>query len=196
MICDGDTFTRGGLRFRFRTKNDEHHDVPWDTEDGHGIVRKAKRDGSTGFIVKKPGDRVLYKGGRNEYSFIYDWAGACRMAKKDGWNAEPYDAPNRIERAVQADFDRMQAYLKDDWWYVGVIVEMLDVNGDVIEKESLWGIESDSGDYFEEVANELADELLYPRQQAWRKALNQRREHRGVERLAAVMAAPLLGAVL
>lgn len=66
-----------------------------------------------------------------------------------------------VAEAVRLDFERLRAWANDEWHYVGVIVELLDVEGDETgEDESLWAIESDSPDYHAEVARELADQLI------------------------------------
>lgn len=62
--------------------------------------------------------------------------------------------------AAMADYDRLRQWCDNQWCYVGVVVESLDGEGDVIDSASLWGIESDCEDYLEETAHDLAEELL------------------------------------
>lgn len=62
--------------------------------------------------------------------------------------------------AAMADYDRLRQWCDNQWFYVGVVVESLDEEGDVIDSASLWGIESDCEDYLEETAHDLAEELL------------------------------------
>ena len=62
--------------------------------------------------------------------------------------------------AALADFDRLRRWCDNQWHYVGVIVESLDADEDVIDSASIWGIESDADDYLDEVAQDLAAELL------------------------------------
>ena len=62
--------------------------------------------------------------------------------------------------AAMADYDRLRQWCNGGWHYVGVVVESLDEDEDVIDSASLWGIESDCGDYLEKVAQELAEDLL------------------------------------
>lgn len=186
---DGDEFTHHGLRFRFLTERDDDHGHPWDEEDGHGPVRYV-RGAIT--LTKRCGERVL-KSDRWG-AWLYDWQKAAKLARQDGWNAEPFDAPHRIQRAVQADFDRMRGYLNDDWGYVGVCVILLDADGaEATDRydNALWGIESDCKVYHEEVAHQLADEIVRPRLGAWREALKAARTARELGNLAQVMAAPL-----
>lgn len=63
--------------------------------------------------------------------------------------------------AAMADYDRLRRWCEDQWHYVGVVVETkCDCCGTWGHKRtSLWGIESDAGDYMEEVARELAEEI-------------------------------------
>ena len=62
-------------------------------------------------------------------------------------------------RAARADFERLRDWCLDRWHWCGVVVVMLDDEGDELDRASLWGIESDAGQYLDEVAAELADEL-------------------------------------
>lgn len=58
--------------------------------------------------------------------------------------------------------ERHRAWLKDEWYYVGVVVTLLDIEGNETDAaQSLWAIESDSGAYLQEVAGELADECAH-----------------------------------
>jgi hypothetical protein len=57
--------------------------------------------------------------------------------------------------------DRLDAYRRDEFNLVGVLVRALDDFDEEIGRNSLWGIESDSArSYFGQVARELADEIL------------------------------------
>ena len=92
---------------------------------------------------------------------------------------------------MQADFKRLSDWLYGYWHWIGIEVKLLDADGGKVDSASLWGIESDCGDYGEEVAHQLADELLSPLRKVWRLALADRRAQRSLERLAAVQAAVL-----
>lgn len=160
-MYDRDIFEHNGNRFMFRTDYDDTGETPWDREDGHGIVSEWTRR------AKKPGELVLCSdNGSRRY---YDFQGTVALAKRDGWDAEPYGGTKgeKAARAAMADFKRLRDWCNDRWSYVGVIVCMVDDDDDVIEdtEQSLWGIESDCDDYLEEVAHELADECaasLFP----------------------------------
>lgn len=186
-MYDGDTFTipqAPGYTFQLKIVYDDDNTPPWERADGHGKVRSV----SAWFArpKKSPGERVLFS--ERGTHWIYDWQDACKQARRDGWNAEPFDAPNRIERAVQADFDYLRRYLENQWHYVGVCVSLLDEDGGRVTDPyefAIWGIESEATDYIEEVAKELARECamsrgitLDQRRKAWRDALTEARERR------------------
>lgn len=64
--------------------------------------------------------------------------------------------------AARADFDRLAAWCRDEWHYVGVSVTV-SRNGVQLTPDyahALWGIESDAPDYLTETATDLAGEAL------------------------------------
>jgi len=142
-----------GLLFGVELVPDECHGPPWKEEDGHGPVSEwtTRR--------KAPGERVL--SGRAGRHLYYDFEEACEIALREGWGGFSGTPKQRAALAAEADFQRLKAYCDDKWWYVGVVVELLDDDGDSmgLEKESLWGVESD-GEYWRDVATELARELI------------------------------------
>jgi hypothetical protein len=145
-----------GFMLAARIEYDDCGDTPWERGDGHGPVSEWTSRG------KRPGEWVLCQDrGSRRY---YDAQAAVRQAKEEGWDAPPYGVGTtgeRATRAVKADFERLRAWCNDEWSYVGVVVSV-SRNGVVLDEHaaSLWGIESDAGDYLREVANELADEAL------------------------------------
>jgi hypothetical protein len=58
-----------------------------------------------------------------------------------------------------ADYDRLRKWCSDQWHYCGIVVTAYR-EGIALGSASLWGIESDAGDYLLEVANELLPEAL------------------------------------
>ncbi len=161
MLYDGDTFTHDGLTFTFRTERDDDTGAPWDEHDGHGPVSEWRSSYNGQPVMKRPGQMVLIHD-RGSYR-LYDFAEAVRMAKRDGWNADPLDVPGetkgqRAHKAAMADFNRLRRWCNDQWYWCGVIVTCDDLPGE--PSASLWGIESDAGEYFAEVAKELADEII------------------------------------
>ncbi len=156
-----DTIEHAGRTFAVRLEHDDVRGPPWNREDGHGPVSDWKRARSHrhGTFVKSPGEMILHE---DCGSFrTYDFQEACRIARRDGWgdverlpgwNAAtfrkmfPGDTParHRSPRAY-ADFDRLRRWCNGDWHYVGVVVTLLDEEGDETDEvESLWGIESDA----------------------------------------------------
>lgn len=53
------------------------------------------------------------------------------------------------------DYERIVGLERGDWYFMGVIVTA-HVDGEEVAYESLWGIESDAGDYIEEVIKDCA----------------------------------------
>jgi hypothetical protein len=161
MQLDNDwtRFELNGATYAAKLERDDWHGAPWDEECGHGDV--------TGWETrdKRPGEMILSEDRRAKR--FYDFAGAVKLAKRDGWNAKPYDVPGetkgqRAHKAAMADFNRLRAWCNDDWCYVGVIVATVCPCCDEVQEDntqSLWGIESDAGEYLFEVAQELAEEL-------------------------------------
>jgi hypothetical protein len=161
-----DSIELKGLTFRVAIEPDDGAlGAPWDEHDGHGPVRHTRA------AFKQPGERILHSD--RDGQWLYDWAGAMRKAEKDGWGLSPDDTaalaqklgraptPGEIRaEAVQRDFDFCRRYASGDWDWCGVVVTLLDADGEPThERESLWGIESDEYSYHEEVARELAEEI-------------------------------------
>jgi hypothetical protein len=149
------TFTHNGRSFAAKIVDDPDHDAPWDSCDGHGPVRQVPThySYSAGRYValgKRPGERILHVDGRSVW--LYDWQAAAQQARRDKWGPT-------LDEALGAEFARLRGWLEGGWWYVGVIVTADDGES---EPESLWGIESDSGDYLEEVAHQLAEQHPAP----------------------------------
>lgn len=169
---------RDGLTFAVYEHHDQHHGRPWEEEEGHGEIREVR--GSTyasNYPAKLPGERPLAR--ERGWALYYNFADAVKTAREEwGISNEKREemtkqlgrAPTQGEIAVAAaeqDFERMRRYASGDWHYIGLEVELLDVDGEGTGlSESLWGIESDCGDYVEEVSAELADQVA---QQVGRK---------------------------
>lgn len=157
-----DTIERDGFTLRARIEHDSDTGAPWEEHDGHGPVSGWEcRD-------KRPGELILsgpsYGMGRMTGRRFYDFAEACRIARRDGWNAKPYgvqgETPRqRAARAALADFEHLRGWCNDQWNWCGVVVTA-ERAGVELGTASLWGIESDAGAYLVEVANELAAEAV------------------------------------
>jgi hypothetical protein len=127
---------------------------PWLDCDGHGPVSDwTTRD-------KRPGELVLSEAhGSRRY---YDFSEACRIARRDQWGYTLLQGTprQRAAEAARRDFDYLRSWCNDGWRYVGVIVELLDDDGDGTGiEESCWGVESD-GDGWKSVATDLAHDII------------------------------------
>jgi len=152
-----ETREHGSLSFRVEWVYDHDSNPPWDREDGHGPVSDWEHRS------KRPGEMVL-RSDRGSHRF-YDFAEAVKLARKDGWNTAPYNWPSRGARAhaaALADFKYLQAWCNDQWYYCGIVVTLLNADGDPDSVDaSLWGIESECVDYHQEVIEELITECLH-----------------------------------
>lgn len=189
-MSDTFDFTYEGVRFRAYVEHDTDAEPPWEGEEGHGPIRDARAFyGLKHQGIKRPGERVLHRDRGTVW--LYDIKAAVEIAKRDGWG---YSPPHENDRAncyrtkgeiaalaVEEDFKRMRAWMRDDWWYVGVCVVSLDRDGDPEQdryQHALWRIESDSPDYHREVAEQLAAEIIHEKRKHFREELHEARERR------------------
>jgi len=162
QIQDGDTFEHKGVTFTFQTERDDGHGEPWKESDGHGVVS------GWDFRDAIRGEWVLARD--RGYKRFYNWFETMAIAKRDGWGLHDDEIAKlavKLKRtptkrdirkeAVRRDFNFLRGWCSDEWNYVGVTVSARGV-----EDQSLWGIESNAGDYLMEVARDLADEALHP----------------------------------
>jgi hypothetical protein len=151
------TCTVDGFTLTATIERDDAGQPPWEREDRHGIVSDW-----TG-RAKRPGEWVLCKD--RGYFRYYDADTSLQIAKRDGWSAAPHDQGTNAERAARAvreDYERLQAWCRDDWCYVGVCVDVRR-NGVKLTNRydvALWGLESDAGKYLRDVANEMIEQAL------------------------------------
>lgn len=158
-----------GLKFDVERFYDHTSGAPWDEAEGHGPVSEwTVRD-------KRPGERVL-SSDRSFYRY-YDIAEATRIAKRDGWGLgdearqaltkqlgrQPTQGQITAE-AVQRDYAYLRGWCNNDWHYCGLVVSLLDINGDQTHtSESLWGVEDGfavrDDSWIEEAATELAQQI-------------------------------------
>lgn len=151
------TLEHGGKTFTFSVKFEEDDNrEPWKEGDGHGPVSDwTQRD-------KLPGELVLNTDHGSKR--FYDYTEACKIALRDGWNAAPYPTTpetkrQQAARAAMADYEYLREWCADQWRYVGVIVTLLDDDGEETNVcESLWGVE-DRNNYHHTTAKELAEGL-------------------------------------
>ena len=135
--------------------------------DWQEAVKIAKRDG-WGFlpyelVIEKDSDKYPCGGRATAGPFTAYDAEEFNRAIHDVYKQHraTMTAGQNAEDAVQRDFDNLRGWCNDDWCWVGVVLSVskggvtLDVHA-----ASLWGIESEAGDYFNEVANELLEEAV------------------------------------
>lgn len=156
------TLEHDGITYTATLHNDDDSDAPWERDDSHGPVTDwmSKDD-------KRAGYRVLSVDGRS--ARFYDFAEAIEIAKRDGWDSEPYNTGTKGERAVravEADFKALKAWCNDEWHYVGVSVTAERLGVDLVDSYdvALWGIECNypnaDNSYLLEVANDLLPEAI------------------------------------
>lgn len=159
-VGGGQTIERDGFTIRAKIVHDPHCGEPWKAHDGHGPVSDWRPMRS-----KRPGEWVLNRDG--ESARFYDMAEAAKIARRDGWGCEGgrlegESARQYAARAALADFKRLKAWCNDEWTWAGVVLEVERAGVTLTDRyaHALWGIESDAGDYFAEVANDLLSEAL------------------------------------
>jgi hypothetical protein len=173
---DGVTFDYLGLTFRLTTERDDDHGAPWKEEDGHGPIRVigSRED-------KRPGEWLFSSDCRHATLYAYDAQAAMIEARRDEWGLSPdkVDAlrvtlkrePTKGDiaaEAVRLDFEHLRGWVRDDWEYSCLKVELCDVDGDTVdgEAEYLGGVVFEYGEegslikeYGEGMAHELASRL-------------------------------------
>lgn len=169
-IGESFTFTVEGHEFRADIREDDSHGAPWENDCGMLEVQRVSH-GHT----KRASECFLYRGSRREYSYVYHVGESQAKARTESWGcnektqaafvAEHGREPGPREMAVLAVRDNAEylaEWCRDDWSFVGVEVSMLDAEGEAIpgRKGSLWGVESLSDYARDEVAPELAREIL------------------------------------
>lgn len=144
-----------GITLTASLQSDYGHGAPWEYEEGHGPVSEWTSR------PKRPGELVLNED--RGFRRFYDFQEAVKIARREGWGAGPgtesLPAGERAHIAAMADYERLLAWCKDEWTYVGVVVTA-SRGGIELAKASLWGIESDAESYILEVANELIPEAI------------------------------------
>jgi len=163
-LIETETREFAGREYEVKTFYDSHMGAPWLEHDGHGPVTDWE------FRDKAPGELILNED-RDGSKRFYDFEAAVAIARRDGWsaNAADYEAwkagtlttGQRAERAARADYERLRGWCEDSWHWIGIQVAPLCDCGEAVEDkaESLWGIESDCGDYFDSIVTELVEQI-------------------------------------
>ena len=154
----------GGLYAIVKIEHDSDYSPPWGNSDGHGVVSDWEH--------REERERRWELGqSRWDYRY-YDWRETLKIAKRDGWGHS-----GDIMDAVRRDYEYLRAWCSDEWYYVGVIVELYDANEELIGEESCWGYESYCENYLCSEARSWLRWMLVN----YRK---QQREKRKQERIA------------
>ena len=97
-LHDGDLFEHDGFDFKVYIEDDQDSGTPWDREDGHGPVSDwTTRD-------KQAGELVLHSG--RSHKRYYDFAEACKIARRDGWGFMPYKLEVTPVAGEFADYEK------------------------------------------------------------------------------------------
>lgn len=153
FVARDDIELAGGYEVQVAVERDDCLGAPWDECDGHGIVSEwTRRD-------KQPGEWVLCedRGSRR----FYDARESMTVARRDGWDAQPFGvgtAGERAARAVRRDFEYLRAWCTDDWAYM-IVTVTLSRKGEEVARDSLGAVES-YRDYWRDVAADMANELV------------------------------------
>lgn len=120
----------------------EFTDKPnWNEQDKHLIIDREAR-----------GER-----GNGEYRYFvcaYDLLDAKKWYKDHGYSK--HDCAMLPRKHALEDYERMQAYNRGDWGMMGIVVSIPEFD----VQNSLWGIETDSEGYQEEIIQELIYECI------------------------------------
>ncbi len=106
----------------------------------------------------KPGPDAVARAnkGRNEHPY---WNPAIPLGEHfRSWRRLGYARADAWLKALECreqDYNRMEGFYRGDWTVLGIIAAAR-LDGIVCGEASLYGIESDSGDYLDELAHELA----------------------------------------
>lgn len=154
MLYDNDTFQRGGKTFKVTFPEDDDTTPPWERGDFHGPVSDWTDR------AKRPGEWVLCEDHGSKR--FYDAQEAAKTARREWVQASPgVTLGQAAATVVAADFEILRTWCADLWSYIGVVVVLLDDDEEPTDQaDSIWGIESNSGDYLETTAHELADNIL------------------------------------
>lgn len=184
---NSETITVQKRTFEVRFYYDGDRGRPWENSDGHGPVRELRSRED-----KRPGERIMTSGEHHSYVWAYDVQAATKLAKKDGWGlsdksraalvASLKREPTKgeiVAAAVAHDFEFLNGWVNDDWHYMGVAMLPVDKHGVVDESDeyahAVWGIESD-GEYWREVAEDLASEIIRADKKAFASRMREARE--------------------
>lgn len=140
-----------GWKIKVAFEYDSDSGPPWKECDGHGVIyeTRSREDHMDNWILNS--ERGWYR--------YYAWKASLELAVKDGWGCPPYDTSTAMD-AVKSDYEFLRRWCNDEWWYVGMIVTLLDEDDTELHEESCWGFDSDSIDYLCEQARSWAASMI------------------------------------
>jgi hypothetical protein len=146
MKIDDEKFEHKGYKVVIDIHHDEHQGPPWKEHDGHGEVSEwTSRD-------KRAGELVLVTD-RNSKRY-YDYAGAIRIANRDGWGLNDehrYKLWQKLGRtptkreicaaSVMFDYEYLRGWCNDEWSWLGYTTTITTPQGKEIDGDSCWGFD-------------------------------------------------------
>jgi hypothetical protein len=157
-VYDGYQWEEDGLLFTVMIEEDDEEYLPWNKEDGWGIVSGWERR------EKGPGERIVAED--RGMKVFYDVQRTMEKAKKEGWDYQASGngtVGEKAARAVEANCERVRGLYAGNWGYVLVGVRARDIEtGGLKFDESDWigQIESDYKEGIVLYVKELASALL------------------------------------
>jgi hypothetical protein len=147
---DGERIKYKGSEFRVRIDHDGGIGQPWKEYDSLGPVAEHSYSAYHG-ESKLPAGHVWIDGPPTSRHYGYAYDKRAALAAVRAWGK---DSAQRAEVIVDAEIERFRGWLRDDWHYVSVGLELDD------ETEWLGGIEDDCHEYLAECLEDHADTLL------------------------------------
>lgn len=154
-----------GWKLVFKLQYDNDSDPPWEDCHGMGVVTDwihGASDEKYGWVLSDDNWSHRY----------YDWRATLSEAIRDGWDAAPYGVGNKHEKAMRAmksTYELLRRWCNNDWWHVGLIVELYDKNGEELGSDSCWGFESDAMSYITEQMRSWAASAIIQARKAKRR---------------------------
>ena len=153
----------GGLYAIVKIEYDTDCGPPWENSDGHGVVSDWEHRGEADGRWELCEDHYSRR--------YYDWKETLKIAKRDGWGARNGD----LMEAVRSDYEYLRSWCNDEWYYVGVVVELYGADDELISEDSCWGYESYCEDYLCSEARSWLSWMLVNYRKQQREARKQER---------------------
>jgi hypothetical protein len=140
-------------------------------DDGYDVRAKLMPDYDTNLDGDGDWYGALYPTRRNSNTGKDERPAKCngaarKITTRDGaiWWQPPADLVSDVANLAKLE-ERVRGYFAENWSYVGIVLEMhgpacVCCGERKTGNASLWGIESDAGDYFAEVLTDLSSEVV------------------------------------